>query len=124
MISAATLCRISRDGLRAKESLIQANLRLVIPQARKFAGRDLDLIELIQEGNLGLLRAVEKFDHAKGYKFSTYAVWWIRQALQREVAANARTIRIPDHIWELAAKLRAAETQLAPPSRTWIRVSG
>ena len=109
---AAKLRRISRDGRRAKERLTQANLRLVIPQARRFAGRDLDLIELIQEGNLGLLRAVEKFDHTKGYKFSTYAVWWIRQALQRGVAANARTIRIPGHVWELAGKLRTAEMQL------------
>ncbi len=109
---AARLRRISRDGQRAKQTMIQANLRLVIPQARRFAGRDLDFVELIQEGNLGLLRAVEKFDHTKGYKFSTYAVWWIRQALQRGVAAHARTIRIPGHVWELAGKLRAAETQL------------
>jgi RNA polymerase sigma factor (sigma-70 family) len=108
----ARLGRIVTEGQRAKETMIQANLRLVVPQARKFSGRDLDFIELIQEGNLGLLRAVEKFDHTKGYKFSTYAVWWIRQALQRGVASKGRTIRVPAHVWELYGKLRSTELRL------------
>ena len=108
----AKLKLLVRGGEDAKDHLIRSNLRLVVPQAKKFSGRDLDFIELIQEGNLGLIRAVEKFDHTKGYKFSTYAVWWIRQALQRGVASKARTVRLPVSFWETASKLRRAEMEL------------
>ena len=101
------------EGQRAKETMIQANLLLVVPLARRFTGHGLDLLELIQEGNLGLLRAVEKFDHTRGYKFSTYATWWIRQAIQRGMAAQARTIRAPARFWELYSRLRHAELQLS-----------
>ncbi len=108
----ARLKMLVTEGRNAKDHLIRSNLRLVVPQAKKFSGRDLDFIELIQEGNLGLIRAVEKFDHTKGYKFSTYAVWWIRQALQRGVASKARTVRLPVSFWETASKLRRAEMEL------------
>ena len=103
---------IIRDGERAKESMIRHNLRLVVAQARKWQGHGLDMIELIQEGNLGLIRAVEKFDHTKGYKFSTYAVWWIRQSLQRGISNQGRTIRLPVHVWEESAKLKRVEAEL------------
>ena len=86
------------DGGRARNHLLEANLRLVVSLAKRYTGRGLGFLDLVQEGNLGLIRAVEKFDYAQGYKFSTYATWWIRQSLGRALADQSRTIRIPVHV--------------------------
>ena len=106
------LAFIVRDGQAARQHLLEANLRLVVSLAKRYTGRGMPLLDLIQEGNLGLIRAMEKFDYAKGFKFSTYATWWIRQAITRGMADQSRTIRLPVHLVEQVNKLARIRREL------------
>ncbi len=106
------LLRLVSDGTRAREEFVVSNLRLVVSVAKRFQGRGLALSDLVQEGNLGLLRAVEKFDHRKGFKFSTYATWWIRQAIQRGLANAGRSVRLPIHASELLSEVQRARLMI------------
>jgi len=106
------LVALASDGAAAKEHMVRANLRLVVSVAKKFSGRDVPFLDVVQEGNLGLIRAVEKFDYARGFKFSTYAMWWIRQAIQRGLGELGRTVRLPVHVVEELTRLNRIERTL------------
>ncbi|MFM7094190.1 MAG: RNA polymerase sigma factor RpoD/SigA, partial [Actinomycetota bacterium] len=106
------LRRAAKEGAAAKDEMVQANLRLVVSIARRYDGKELQLMDLVQEGNIGLMRAADKYDYEKGFKFSTYATWWIRQAMTRAMADQGRNIRIPTHMMELVNRVQRAEREL------------